>query len=111
MVLAIVFLLGVVVGFFAIVLAMASGGAGHGHYVFARALFPLPMLITRVTHDTIELPSMAIAILQFPVYGIALGWAISDHKRLAAWLIVGALLLAHLAAAMVCFSGFVPNFS
>lgn len=33
----------------AIFLAILSGGAGHGTYLFARLLFPYAMLLTRLT--------------------------------------------------------------
>jgi hypothetical protein len=57
----------------ALLVAAISGGAGHGHYVFARLLFPIPMLLARLTGDTISLPSVALALAQFSLYGLLAG--------------------------------------
>jgi hypothetical protein len=86
--------------------AVLSAGAGHGSYGAARALFPLPMLLTLV-EGSIGPISGGLALLQFPLYGALLGWC-----RLHEW--YGALILAaflHLAATVICFSGVLPNFS
>jgi hypothetical protein len=89
-------------------LAVLSGGAGHGHYEAARALFPYTMLLTRLTGDTVALPLLGLALVQFPLYGLALGLA-AAKGRLA--LALALRLAAHAIAAAVCFSGAIPNFS
>ncbi len=102
---------GVVVGilatFPAVAAAMLSGGLGHGHYGAARMLFPIPMLLTRLTGDHIGVLAGGLALLQLPLYGAVLTWWRGRQMALAT---VG-VLLVHSAAALACFSGAVPNFS
>jgi hypothetical protein len=88
--------------------AVASGGAGHGTYLFARVLFPYTMLLTRLT-DTVTLPLTVLGLAQFPLYGAVVGLAASRGR---AWLVrLRWLTLAHLGAVVLCFSRTVPNFS
>ena len=86
--------------------AILSGGSGHGDYAAARALFPLPMLLT-LAEGSVGPFSGGSALLQFPLYGALLGWS-RTHRRFGA-LIAAALL--HLAAAVACFAGLLPDFS
>ena len=90
----------------ALVAAFLSGGMGYGHYVAARILFPLPMLLTRL-EGQIGWVSGGLALLQFPLYGALLGW--TRRKRTPG----AAILLAalHFVAAIACFAGTLPNFS
>src|SRR5436190_11385045 len=97
---------GVLVELLALFAALLSGGAGHGDYVAARLLFPVPMLLTLV-EDRIGTLAMAVGLLQFPAYGALLGWSSVRQTWLPA-LAVGAL---HLVAAVACFSGVLPYFS
>ena len=100
--------IGVLITPVAAILAVLSSGAGHGHYEFARLFFPYTMLLTRLQGDTITLPLLALALVQFPLYGAILG--ITGSKRRAA--LAGVLLLVvHTVAVIVCFSGAIPNFS
>jgi hypothetical protein len=99
---------GVLVTPAAVVLAVLSAGAGHGHYEAARALFPYTMLLTLLSGDTITLPLIALALVQFPLYGLALGLAAGKGRLAWALLLLSA---AHAVAALACFSGAVPNFS
>jgi hypothetical protein len=94
----------------AALLAIASGGAGHGNYLFARVLFPYPMLLTRLTDDTVTLPLIVLGLAQFPLYGVVVGLAASRGRR-PGWYAVAGLTLAHLGAVVPCFSGTIPNFS
>jgi hypothetical protein len=87
--------------------ALASAGAGHGHYVAARALFPASMLLAVVRGTSIGAASMIVALLQFPLYGALLGWSVARRNYLPAAIVAS----AHILAAMACFSGWVPNFS
>ena len=68
----------VIVSFFltpiALLLGVGSAGAGHGDYRLAMMLFPYTMLSTFV-FDSITVPFIVLAIVQFPLYGIALGYA------------------------------------
>jgi hypothetical protein len=101
------FALGVLVAVPAVVAAAASGGAGHGNYVAARALFPTPMLLTFFEGDRIGAFSVVIGLLQFPVYGTLLGWSIARKN----WVPTVMVTLAHLVAGTVCFAAKLPNFS
>ena len=82
-----------------LLLGIASGGVGHGDYVLARILFPFTML-SAVAFDTIAAPSIALALVQFPLYGIFLGAANVKGKMLPASAI---LLAAHALFAVACF--------
>ena len=99
--------LGLVVEVVALVLAMLSGGAGHGDYAAARALFPVPMLTTLLEGDTIGPLSMTLALAQFPLIGALTGYCLA-LRRLAPLVAVGAV---HLVAMVLAFSGVIPNFS
>lgn len=90
----------------ALLIAIASAGAGHGDYVAARALFPIPMLFTNIEGE-IGIFSGGLALLQFPIYGMLFGWIFWRSSYVAGFL----LAAAHTAAAAACFSGAVPNFS
>lgn len=89
-----------------LVAAAMSAGAGHGDYVAARALFPVAMLMT-LLEGRIGGFSIALALLQFPIYGGLLGWAVARSRY---WPAVVAASV-HLIAATICFAGTLPNFS
>jgi hypothetical protein len=90
----------------AVFAAIVSAGAGHGDYAAARALFPVPMLST-LPEGRIGATAIALALVQFPLYGAAIGWARARRACLPAAL-AGFL---HLAAAIACFGGALPAFS
>jgi hypothetical protein len=98
--------LGVFLVFPALVMAIASAGAGHGDYVLARALFPASMLLTLI-EGNIGTLSMIVGLLQFPIYGGLLAWSLV-RKVYLPMVVVG---LLHLVAAIVCFSDAIPGFS
>lgn len=91
----------------ALLIAIASAGAGHGDYLAARLLFPLAMLASLLTEDTIKVPSTVIALLQFPAYGALIGWCWARHVRYLPLLAA----TVHILAAIMCFAGLLPNFS
>ena len=91
---------GILVTPIALFLAAMSGGAGHGHYVAARLCFPFTMASTYV-FETITIPFIALAVLQFPIYGLLIGRATKEKKvRPVAWTL-GALHLALVAILFV----------
>ena len=98
---------GVLIELPALYAAIVSGGAGHGQYVAARALFPGPMVMTYYESDKIGLLSISLALVQFPFYGGLIGWALARKAYVA----IVAVVAIHLVAASLCFSGAVPNFS
>jgi hypothetical protein len=93
----------------AVILAIISGGSGHGNYAFALALFPFPMLLTQVTHDSVAALSIVLALVQFPIYGAILGYyrSIGRNEFVYSSCALGFL---HAVAAVVCFA-VLPNFS
>lgn len=100
--------IGILISPVAAVLAMVSGGAGHGHYEFARLLFPYTMLLTRIAGDTITVPLIILALVQFPIYGAFIGGFVPKRQ---AWAMGAILFAVHALAAALCFSGVIPNFS
>jgi hypothetical protein len=68
--------------------------------------FHRPRFIVLLTTD-ITLPIMAAALMQFPLYGFIIGYSLSQRKVPWAAIVVA----IHIAAALACFSGLIPNFS
>jgi hypothetical protein len=98
--------LGLLLEVVALFAAFISAGAGHGEYIAARALFPASMLLTLIDGHIGPL-SLGFALVQFPLYGVLIGWAQARGAyRPAA--IMGSL---HLAAAIFCFGGALSDFS
>ena len=58
----------------ALLVGVGSAGAGHGDYRLAMILFPYTLLSTLI-FNSITAPFILLAIIQFPLYGIALGHA------------------------------------
>jgi hypothetical protein len=101
--------IGIAVTLPAACLGVWSGGAGHGDYVLARLFFPYTMLLTLVADDTITPPLMLLALVQLPFYGAGIGLASEKGgTRLAVMVMI--LLCIHATAAVLCFSGLLPNF-
>jgi hypothetical protein len=78
-------------------LALLSGGAGHGDYLWAKILFPYPMLSTLI-FESIAAPSIILAIIQFPLYGVALGLA---NRRQKIGHVAIALMIIHILAIII----------
>jgi hypothetical protein len=91
----------------ALLLGIASAGAGHGNYFWAKILFPYTMLSTFL-FESITAPFILLAIVQFPLYGFLLAFA-SGRKRLGS-LAIG-LAVAHILAAALCLFLASDNFS
>ena len=62
---------GVAAGAPAIIVVVALAGAGHGTYFPAALLFPFTMLLA-LWVGTISPPLVALALVQYPVYGLLL---------------------------------------
>ena len=71
--------------------AVVAAGGGHGTYIPATVFFPYAMGIADL-HEQIGVIPILMALLQFPIYGLALG---SFNKKVVLIL----LLLTHSAAA------------
>ena len=78
----------------ALLLALFSAGAGHGNYVLARLLYPIPNTITGL--------SVGLAVAQFPAYG-----AFAAPGGRIRWLSLGIL---HAVAIAAAFSGLLDYF-
>lgn len=64
---------GAAFGVLAAAVAVIVAAGGHGSYAPAVLLFPLPMLLTRLT-DEIAPSLLVLALLQFPLYGAFIAW-------------------------------------
>jgi hypothetical protein len=89
----------------AVILAIVSGGSGHGDYALALALFPFPMLLTQMTEGNIAALSIVSALGQFPLYGAILGYykSIGRDEFVYSSCALGFL---HAIAVGVCFAVF-----
>lgn len=92
---------------FALLMAIASMGAGHGDYLLAKILFPYTMLSV-VAFRSITAPFILLAILQFPIYGLILTFA-GKRKKLGLSAIV--LGIVHILTVGLCLIFIGSNFS
>ena len=95
-------LIGLCITPIALLLALFSAGAGHGDYVLARLLYPIPMLTTLLTNNTITGLSMGLFVAQFPAYG-----AFAAPGGRIRWL---SLAIVHAVAIATAFSGLLDYF-
>jgi multidrug efflux pump subunit AcrB len=75
-----------------------SGGGGHGDYLLAKLLFPWTMLST-VFFRSITTPFIVLAVIQYPAYGVVLGFANRNGRLLRS---ATALFAIHGLLAAVC---------
>ncbi len=80
-------------------LALLSGGVGHGDYLWAKILFPYSMLST-LPFESLTTASIILAIIQFPLYGVALGLA---NRRQKIGHVAIALIIIHIFAVIIFF--------
>lgn len=90
-----------------LLLAIASAGAGHGDYFWAKVFFPFTLLSV-LAFDSITVPFIMLAVVQFPLYGLLLGKA-NEKGQLLRYLTL--LLLVHSLTVLVCFFFVGENFS
>ena len=88
-------------------LGVVSAGAGHGNYLLAKILFPFTMLST-VAFNSITIPSMVFAVIQFPLYGVILGVS-GERGRFRK--IAALLAVTHALAVGICLLAVSDNFS
>lgn len=67
----------------ALLLGVGSAGAGHGDYRLPMILFPYTLLSTAL-FDSITPPFIILAVVQFPLYGVALGYANEKGRLVSA---------------------------
>ncbi len=92
---------GVVFGAVNILIAIISAGGGHGTYTAAKILFPYTMFLAEVFATSINWPLMALAVLEFPLYGFFLGWAATRGRTKVA---IYSILFLHAVAWVLCLS-------
>src|ERR1700733_6050682 len=78
--------------------AVASAGAGHGSYFWAKALFPYTMLAAKVV-NSITPALEGLAVVQVPIYGLLLGLGAKAGRLLR---IVVSLVVIHTAVVIAC---------
>jgi hypothetical protein len=109
--------IGCVIALCAVILAMLSGVSGAGTYLIARpynvarVLFPYSMFMpwfgnNRLTGQLV-LFAFVLAVVQFPLYGAAVG--LSRRSVLATAIVGGVLLIAHSITVALCFSGMISD--
>lgn len=81
------------------VLSFLLAGAGHGTYVPMILCFPYAMGLAAL-HGSIEIPHIALALLQFPVYGAVLGVTRFKGRTGRLWAALGTLHVASVALAV-----------
>ena len=90
----------------ALFLAFLSMAAGRGDPILARALFPYSFLSTILTDPFtgggLTFLSVALGVLQFPLYGILIAWANRKNYAFEAGV---AIATVHILAAIPCFIG------
>ena|SRR5438105_15591245 len=84
-----------------------AGGGGHGTYWLAKTLFPWTMMSTAVTKSIVQ-PFIALAFVQYPLYGIILDVARATSRLTPA---APTLAAAHVAAVMLAFAISNPSFT
>lgn len=82
-----------------IIFAISGGLVGHGDYVVARLIFPIPMLLVAMAPDYLTGSISLLYLLQFPIYGALLGMG----TRLSVG-ILAVLLAHHIFAAIASFT-------
>ena len=94
--------------------AIASAGAGHGNYLWAKIFFPYTM-ISSVFYQTGNAPRLfnvllwiVFPIVQYPLYGLIV--SLASQKRKASLAIAG-LCILHLSVVALNFVIPNPNFS
>ena len=81
-----------------LLLGLASAGVGHGDYRLAMVLFPFTML-SAFAFNSITIPFIIVAVIQFPLYGILVGFANVRHKGLVT---AACILGIHSVGAITC---------
>ncbi len=82
-----------------LLLAIGSGGAGHGNYLYAKLLYPY-MMLASLPFDSLAIPFILFAIPQFPLYGALCGLADAKGRLLTVGL---AIIIMHALAIALCF--------
>jgi hypothetical protein len=90
---------GVALGAASIVIAVAYAGGGHGTYAPAKILFPYTMCLAMAIAGSITPPLMALALLEFPLYGFSIGRAASRGQTKT---VVYLIIILHTLTWVLC---------
>ncbi|MCA1566138.1 MAG: hypothetical protein LC803_10975 [Acidobacteria bacterium] len=90
-----------------LLLAIGSGGAGHGDYFYAKLLYPYAML-SALVFDSLVIPSILFAVPQFPLYGALCGLAAGKGQM---WTVGLGIMMTHALAVALCFLLLSSNFA
>lgn len=90
-----------------LLLAIGSGGAGHGDYFYAKLLYPYAM-ISALVFDSLVIPSILFAVPQFPLYGALCGLAAAKGRM---WAVGLGIVMMHALAVALCFLLLSSNFA
>ena len=81
----------------AVVVVVIAAGGGHGTYMPAKIIFPYTLMLTRWT-QVITTAGIVVALLQFPLYGLAVSTGRTIRSRRA---IIAACALGHAIAGVM----------
>ena len=91
----------------AVLAAMIAVGPCGGSSTVPKAILPLPMILAGLVDDISMWPMLLLAVVQFSLYGLAAGVAVSlwgKRQRMYAALLVALIPAVHAVATLVCFS-------
>ncbi|HEX4825141.1 MAG TPA: hypothetical protein VFV19_12615 [Candidatus Polarisedimenticolaceae bacterium] len=101
-------LVGVCVSAILLTACFFAAGGGHGTYIPAIVLFPYTMVWAGAL-KRITLPSLLLAVGQFPAYGGIAGWARSRQRSMpAVWVMASVHVVAVLLALSAVGETFLP---
>src|SRR5262249_20594439 len=100
-------LLGILITPVLLIVTVGLMGSGHGTYYAAKVLFPWTMMSTAATKE-ITVPFIALAVVQYPLYGISLDWARAKGGFKPAALM---LVVVHCLAVLLAFAVSHPSFT
>jgi hypothetical protein len=93
-----VLLVATIVGVVALYFSVVAMGGGHGGYLPAKLLFPLPMASVLFT-SVISPFAVVAAFLQFPAYGVCLFLGIQARRTVG---VAITLVIFHVVSAALC---------
>jgi hypothetical protein len=85
----------------ALLIGLWSAGAGHGDYVWARIIYPVPSIAMRLfVPEPVAVATIAVGLFQFVLYGLILDLA---GRRGAALFAAALLSVFHCALIFILF--------
>jgi hypothetical protein len=84
-------IIGVLITPITLFLAFLSAGYGEGNYFFTKLFFPISMLSTLITGNTITIPAVVFSFFQFPICGFIFDRL--KNLKILFWTVVSVFLL------------------